>query len=177
MRHSARKMPSLTVDLFSHLDRHDVWRTIDLLVREHPRGGGVYRVHALREGAPREWAPDSPLPVSRAVAPDGLGRLYVGASLALTGCLFDLWKSFNLPEVVPSPHRAGRAYHAAPALQRRFPRLGVTVRFAEDPLAEAAEELRLYVAEFGEPPPLDAAAPQAPERLAAPPALRIAAVA
>jgi hypothetical protein len=149
----------MRVDFFCFLDRHDIWQSIADLARHHARRGGVYRVHAFHEDAPREWRPENLVRVSRAAGEDEFGRLYLGSADACTARFISLWKSLRPMHGRRDAHAVGRTYLASAVLQRRYPRLCFTVRFAEEPAGAAAEELAAYAAEFGEQPPLNAALP------------------
>lgn len=149
----------MRVDFFCFLDRHDIWQSIADLARDHARQGGVYRVHAFREDAPRAWSRDNLVPVSRAAAEDPYGRLYIGSADVCTACFIALWKSLSAPHSRRDAHIFGRTYLDSAVLQRRYPRVCFTVRFADDPAAAEAEELAAYAAEFGDMPPLNAAQP------------------
>jgi hypothetical protein len=154
------------IDFFCFLDRSDLWSSITELARERGRSGGVYRIHAFRDEAPRTWQTDNLIPVNRASDADILGRLYIGSAEVMTAGFIMLWRS--LGEARGSPlglkegEGPGRAWRESLVLRRRFPRLCFTLRFDPRPSEAQAEELADYLACFGELPPLNAALLDAP---------------
>ena len=118
--------------------------------------GGVYRVHALDLAEAAEWRREHMVPIPRLLGDDASGRLYIGKAGVFTGRFITLRKALHPGYTSRGSHGFGWAYHASKAVRRRFPRLCFTLRFAADPRAAEAEELRLYRDQFGEPPPFNA---------------------
>ena len=143
-------------DYFCVLEQENVWQDVHNLAAQQQHQGGVYRVHALREGAPSQWNPAYAAPVMRLLGADSLGRLYVGQARDFTDRFITLRKSLHPDYRSRGGHGFGQAYHGSPAIQAKYPRLCFTLRFAADPKAAEAEELRAYREEFGELPPFNA---------------------
>lgn len=144
------------IDFFCFLDRADLWASIAELARERGRQGGVYRIHAFREDAPREWCMENLVTVNRASEPDPLGRLFIGSTEVMAAGFITLWRSLGQAQGAKAAEGAGRAYRDSLVLRRRFPRLCFTLRFSPSPAETQAEELAGYFACFGELPPLNA---------------------
>ena len=147
----------MRVDFFCFLDRGDLWSSITELTRERGGMGGVYRIHAFREDASREWRAANLVPVNRASEADPLGRLYIGSAEVVTAGFIALWRSLGSAQGTKDLEGPGRVYRDSPVLRRRFPRLCFTLRFDLRPSQAQAEELAGYLACFGELPPLNAA--------------------
>lgn len=145
----------MQVDYFCLLEQGDVWYEIADLAKRHGLTGGVYRVHGCLADTPPVWDAARIQPVSRVLKDDLLGRLYIGKATNFQERFVNLRKALHPRYSSSDGHGVGRLFAASPGLRERFPNLGFSLCFADNPRAVEMEELAHYRVEFGEPPPLN----------------------
>lgn len=122
------------------------WHQIDAAFGN---GGGIYRLYATQNG--------QPIPVPRVLGNDAAGTLYIGKADSFLNRVIELKKSC-LPNYLTASHKAGVRYKNHPGLQARYPLEDLMVLLAEvqKPAETERQALDLYIAQFGEVPPLNA---------------------
>jgi hypothetical protein len=113
--------------------------------------GGVYRLHVAGDQGAGDFAS-----LPRLLNNDPNGRLYIGKADVFEDRLITLIKGLH-PVYKDNSHAAARIYNSSEALRLRFPlsHLSFTLTFSSQPRISEVTELRAYIAEFGEPPPLN----------------------
>ena len=113
-----------------------------------PEGGGVYKIHCIRD--------KMPIKINRVLRLDNEGVLYIGKSNNLRERLRILRRNIiKKPQV--STHTFGKKHNENKRLQKAFPlnSLYVSYQITKEPKTLETDLLDKYSAKFGEVPPFN----------------------
>lgn len=139
-------MKTICIPLFS--SGNDTWNSVSETFQKR---GGVYKVFAMREA--------ERVPTNRLLKQDINGVLYIGKANSFLKRVIDLKKTLS-PDYKSEAHIMGRRYHLEyrQKLRLQFPLESLWVELIEsdNPISLEKAEIKKYVEEFGETPPLNA---------------------
>lgn len=117
---------------------------------EFGESGGVYILKCINEMT------GSPIVISRFLACDEQGVLYIGKANCFVDRVAELKKSIS-PKYSSSSHECGARYKSNEKIREKFPYESLCVELigSEDPRRAEVDELRKYEMMYGELPPLN----------------------